>query len=271
MIFYVCVLCVFSQLSVTAFLLQPDHTSSLNASKQHCVSLQEFMAENKELKHRINQLEHDNEQTLNMLTKQLQEKFSLLEDKINETAKHNKTAEKSDILENKLRGIEENHTLLKQAHEVLQQRFNLHESEITTLRSKSVALEKKVSVIEQLKTINQSFSLHNVQNEVQELKQTTSLLTNNQNARNQDFLALYNMTLTSDQNIQEQFIQLESHQNVTFENVFLQIRNNSKQMDKQLGMLTHELNISVSNVYSQINVLRGQVGNNSKKGNTSNC
>lgn len=118
MIFYVCVLCVFSQLSVTAFLLQPDHTSSLNASKQHCVSLQEFMAENKELKHRINQLEHDNEQTLNMLTKQLQEKFSLLEYKINETAKHNETAEKSDILENKLRGIEENHTLLKQAHEV---------------------------------------------------------------------------------------------------------------------------------------------------------
>lgn len=41
--------------------MQPDHTSSSNANKQQCISLQEFMAEKKEVKHRIDQMELENE------------------------------------------------------------------------------------------------------------------------------------------------------------------------------------------------------------------
>ncbi|CAG2215511.1 COL10A [Mytilus edulis] len=220
------------------------------------------MAEKKEVKHRIDQMELENEKTLDILTKQLHDKFSILEDKIKQTSKQNETLQTTTILENEFRSMNETYTLLKRTHEVLQQRFNLQESEITTLRNKSVALEKKVSVIEHLKTINQSLSLHNVQNEVQELKQTTSLLTNNQNARNQDFLALYNMTLTSDKNVQEQFFQLERHQNLTFGNVISQIKNNSKQMDNQLDMLTHNINASLTTAFSNMNMLRSQIGDN---------
>ncbi|CAC5407702.1 unnamed protein product [Mytilus coruscus] len=157
-------------------------------------------------------------------------------------------------------------TAAVEAHDVLQQRFKLQESDITTfLRNKSVELEKKISVIEQLKTINQSLDLHNVQNEIQQLQQKTSILKSNQNARNQDFLALYNMTLMSDKNVKDQFIQFESHQNLTFENVISKIRNNSKQIDYQLDMLTHKINASLKNVFSKMNMLNSQIGENSKK------
>lgn len=264
MIFLMCLLCVLCQPNVTAFLLQPDHSSSSNASRQNFLSVQEFIAEKKELKHRIEQVEHDNEQTLEILTKQLKDKFSVLENQIKNTVKQNETQGKLDIFEIKFRGMEQNYTLLKQSHEVLQQKLSLQKSEITTLRKKSVELEKKILVIEQLKTINQSMDLHQIQNEMQQLQQLTSLLKRNQNARNQDFLALYNLTLMSDKKLQEQF---ENNQNLTNEKVFSIITNNFKLMENQLDMLTHELNASLTNVFSKMKMLSSQIGENSKKGN----
>ncbi|CAG2231679.1 unnamed protein product [Mytilus edulis] len=169
---------------------------------------------------------------------------------------------KPDIFEIKFSEMEQNYTLLKQAHEVLQQKFSLQESEIITLRKTSVELEKKISVIEQLKTINQSMDLHQIQNKMQQLQQITSLLKRNQNARNQDFLALYNLTLMSEKKLQEQF---ENNQNLTNKKVFSIITNNYKLMENQLDMLTHELNASLTNVFSKMNMMSSQIGENSKK------
>lgn len=160
--------------------------------------------------------------------------------------------------------MEENYTLLEKANE---HRFNLQESEITALRNNSAALEKEISKLVQLKSINQSLNLHNVQKEVQELKQTTSFLKSNQNARNQDFLALYNMTLMADKYIQEEVRHLEMYQNSTFKNVFSLIKNNSNFMENELVVLAHELNISLSNAFSQMNMLSSQVVDNRNKGN----
>lgn len=185
---------------VLGFLLDSEQTVSQNTNKP-CLLVDDFLAEKKELKHQINQLEHDSEQTVNALTRQIQRKFSILNEKIKASLSLNDTLELIKTWEVRYLAIEENNVQLSKTYATLQKIYNKQESALSALWNKSIEMEKKISKLEHLKSINQSLNLENVQNQLKTVVEKTNTLSNNQYARDQDFLALYNVTLHSEKSI----------------------------------------------------------------------
>lgn len=106
-----------------------------------------------------------------------------------------------------------------------------------------------------------------MQSKVQSLEQKTNLLTNNQNARSQDFLALYNVTIATNNNVNKmgihfknQILSQERRQNATtfkyFNDLINRFNNNEANQ-----------NTTFAEVVSKIDSLAVNVSNN-KKGNT---
>ncbi|CAC5395879.1 unnamed protein product [Mytilus coruscus] len=87
------------------------------------------------------------------------------------------------------------------------------------LQNTTLELSKKVSKLEQLKSINQALDFRAIQNKVQSLDQKSILLTNNQNARNQDCLALYNVTQVIDNLFKKHIQSFETSRNETLLNI----------------------------------------------------
>lgn len=213
---------------VLGFLLDSEQTVSQNTNKP-CLLVDDFLAVKKELKHQIGQLEHDSEQTVNALTRQIQRKFSILNEKINASLSLNDTLDLIKTWEVRYLAIEENNVQLSKTYATLQKSYNKQESALSSLLNKSIEMEKKISKFEHLKSINQSLILENVQNQLKTVLEKTSTLSNNQYARDQDFLALYNVTLQSEKSITT-------------------------------------LDGRMSNLYSEITIMEEKVSRNSKKG-----
>ncbi|CAG2227903.1 unnamed protein product [Mytilus edulis] len=168
------------------------------------------------------------EKTLNLLTNQIQQKFELIEKMLAAQTSNNESEaiealEKKNLaLENKYNTIQgkltakehmynelaENNTKLQEAMGTQEKKTaNLQQellkvqtkcdAEINIAVNKTLALGQKITQLEQLQSIKQLQTLQTLQGQVQTFDSRINLLTSHEQARNQDFLALYNLTTSS--------------------------------------------------------------------------
>lgn len=135
----------------------------------------------------MDKLQRENEQKLDILTHKLQSRLSAFEKTNSENNRKNETLEL---------GIK--HTFLQDENQLLCYKYTYLECEINRLQNTIAETSKNVSELQELKITNQVLDFRAIQKQVQSLEQKSNLLTNNQNARNQDFLALYNVTKVTD-------------------------------------------------------------------------
>lgn len=276
---YKVILCFFSSfISCHCFLIEPDNAVKPNGTGPQCLAINEFLSEKKVLKHQIDevgqeiyQLKHDNDQTLAILSEQLKHKLSIMDDKLSEKSKQNDSARMLD-LEMKYTMMTENCSKVQEYYRDLHRQ---HNTEVRRLNNLTLALEKKVSALENLNSVNQTMNLLSLNTQIHSLQQTASLLKNNQNARNQDFLALYNITLASDKNIkqlQKDFLDdlhmLAVDQNQTFDDVNSRLMHLFKDISdtkNQLHSIETNQNVTIINVYSEIGNIKDLIMENSRK------
>ncbi|XP_063441991.1 myotubularin-related protein DDB_G0290005-like [Mytilus trossulus] len=183
------------------------------------------------------------EKTMNLLTNQLQQKFDLIEKKLAAQTANNETEviaaleKKNQELENKYNTIQgkltakehmyneiaENYTKLQKSMANLEK--NLLEvqtkcdAEIIFAVNKTLALGLKITQLEQLQSIKQLQTLQTLQRQVQTFDSRINLLNSHEQARNQDFLALYNLTTSSKHELENkmnnQFQTIEKNQNMS--------------------------------------------------------
>lgn len=142
---------------------------------------------------------------------------------------------KTNDLEHKLSEIE----ILKNRTQALERKQNI----TVKLENKTLDMEHKLHDLEQLKSINQIQTLKNLQDKVQTVDTSVRSLISREQARNEDFLALYNTTmysirhLTYDQNkMWGQILRDERNVNKTFTD----IRNITGQSEFEFSILQKE-------------------------------
>lgn len=263
-------MCFISVSTTRGFLLEPDHTGN-PAGKIQCLPIGTYLSDKEDLRHQMDKLQRENEQKLGILTSQLQSRLSAFEGKMSENDRKNETLE-LEILEKKYQELGFNFTLLQQENKLLRDRFGYQESETKRLQNTTIELSKKVSDLEQLKSINQALDIRAIQTKVHSLEQETSLLTSNQNARNQDFLALYNVTQVTDKNLNELHHQyknelqsFETSQNETLVKLFEDVLHNVTSSLQNIKSSQNITSFEVQSAVSKIKTLESELANDSKK------
>ncbi|CAG2201524.1 unnamed protein product [Mytilus edulis] len=280
---YKVVLCLLRVvIRVNCFLIEPDNLVKPNANgTSQCLAVSQFLAEKKVLKHQIDeveqkiyQLKHDNDQTLTILTEQLKHKLSIMEDKLSETSKHNDSIRLFD-LERKYTLMSEILSKVQINYRDLQSRYKTQDLENWRLTNLTLELEKKITVLDNLEGVNQILDIFTLKQQVHSLRQTTRLLTNHQNARNQDFLDLYNLTITSEKNmkqLQKDFSydlhMIGNNWNQRIYDVNSRITNTFKDIsakNNELQSIVNDQNVTIMDVYSEIANIKDLLIENSRK------
>ncbi|CAG2195231.1 unnamed protein product [Mytilus edulis] len=169
-----------------------------------------------------------------------------LGNKLHELNKENNTLEqyvkelknKTEVLENRLLDVESENIQLKlelndlqKSHSALNNKVHYFDTEIQSLKQlKSVSDLHAV-----LRISNQTYHLE------QELKNTQSqivVLQSSDNARKQDFLALYNKTILTEQSMNSQFQSSETINKARIQKVAVDVGQNSIKVAKALGDIT---------------------------------
>ncbi|VDI08084.1 Hypothetical predicted protein [Mytilus galloprovincialis] len=135
-----------------------------------------------------NELRHDMDNKLTLLTTQIQQILGSFNQQI---SKNDTIVE----LQDKYGDLLDNFTKLQNKYIHLQDKYVAQESELLFLRNKTTSLERRVTDLDHLKSVQTIKNEFELQQQVQVLKSETHVLTVNEQARRQDFQALYNLTL----------------------------------------------------------------------------
>ncbi|CAC5396679.1 unnamed protein product [Mytilus coruscus] len=193
------------------------------------------------------------EKILNLLTNQIQQKFDHMEKMLAAQTSNKDTViiealvKKNQELENEYNTVQgkltakeqmcneiaENYTKLQEVMATLDKNTaNLqqdllriqtkYDAEINFVVNKTLALGLKITQLEQLQSIekiNQMQTLQTLQRQVQTFDSRINLLTSHEKTRNQDFLALYNLTTSLrhelENKMNKQFQTIEKNQNIS--------------------------------------------------------
>ncbi|CAC5396678.1 unnamed protein product [Mytilus coruscus] len=227
------------------------------------------------------------EKTMNLLTNQLQQKFDLIEKKLAAQTSNNETEaikalEKKNLeLENKYNTIQgkltakeqmyneiaENYTKLQEAmatqdkntanlQQDLRRIQTKCEAEINIAVNKTLALGQKINQLEQLQSIRQLQTLQTLQGQVQTFDSRINLLTSHEQARNQDFLALYNLTTSSrnelENKMKNQYVAIEKNQNTSASMIQQKQHQDFLALYNLTTSSKHELENKMNNQYEAI-------------------
>lgn len=180
------------------FLLETSINNASNSTlgnKQYVTFTEFYKTKNEQqndvtfLRHQMDRMKTDSDKTLNLLTSQIQQKLASLE--MNETIELNK-------LQRIIRELQEKNTQLQHNFDNLQGKYTAIENELLVSQKTTAKLVVDVQALEQLKSVQ---DLKGLKEEVQSIRSQTHLLAFNQQARNQDFLALYNETINNQKNV----------------------------------------------------------------------
>ncbi|VDI32015.1 Hypothetical predicted protein [Mytilus galloprovincialis] len=194
------------------FLLETNtqKADNLTGSNKQCVTLNEFYEAKKEqqydlnvLSHKMERMKSDSEKTLTLLTSQIQQKLLSMENSFKVNGQKNETDELQQLHQIN-RELQNRFTKLQKNFDNLQTKYKVIENELLQSRNTTSKLSVEVQTLQQLKTVQQLQDLNGLKLEMQSISKQTHSLAVNQQARNQDFLALYNQT-TENQIQQECF------------------------------------------------------------------
>ncbi|XP_063442070.1 uncharacterized protein LOC134722382 [Mytilus trossulus] len=215
--------------------------------KTQQLTTEHLHSETEQARHETDKLRHDTDKTINLLTTQIQEKFDEFEKRMNFT--------NISQLEERYRNLEKNYTELGQKFKTLLTKYTNKDIELNVLRNKTMALEKSLDIVENsnnvlgvklkaledkldnksielsrdvldlknLKNIEPLRNLYSMQQQLHSVSAQTQNLLVNEQARSQDFLALYNKTRILETKVTTQFRNLENNQNVISANLTSQV------------------------------------------------
>ncbi|XP_063448220.1 uncharacterized protein LOC134727764 [Mytilus trossulus] len=232
-------------------------------------------------------LRHDMDNSFVLLTAQLQHKLDLLDMKLADIEKNNVTNEDVLKLEEKNKVLEQNYKNLQNENTVLQNKYNRVENdyqllknktkyldelllvqtglfndvlgnlsiqgrESTVLQNKSILMDQEISKLKQLGSIQPLKEIKTLQQSVQTITAQTNSLSMKERARSQDFLALYNMTTNS---LNE--LEVRTHSKINqLENITLAQLHDIEKKSEETENLN---NLTFSRIQQQINESTEQV------------
>lgn len=185
------------------------------------------------LHHDTTTLRHDMDSSFALLTSQLQQKLDLLDTKLANIDKKNET--KQD-LEEKYKTLEQNYNNVRNELQLVTNKTNhldelllvqtglyndaltnisIQGSELAVLKKTVVSLDQEISNLKQLNSIQPLQEIKTLQNKVQIISAQTNSLSVQERARSQDFLALYNLTTSSLNELTMHTKQLENEHNTS--------------------------------------------------------
>lgn len=296
--------------SVNSFLLNQQGNGGQTSPANQYMTLSKFMEEEKRLQQKMENLQqdttllrHDMDNSFIVLSDQLQQKLDLLDQKIADIDKNNVTNQDVLKLMEKHKVLEENYNKLQTENTVLQNKYNQVENELqlvknkteyldelqkglcndvrtnfsilgresTVLRNKSILVDQEISNLKQLGSIQPLKEIKTLQQTVQVISTQTNTLRMKERARGQDFLALYNMTTNSlnelDVRTQSKFQQVETDvdqrvDTLTNETRFAQnsigihlnnIHKNQSDFALKIREIEHREHLKFSDLQKQIN------------------
>ncbi|VDI18559.1 Hypothetical predicted protein [Mytilus galloprovincialis] len=210
-------LSVYLVLLLSAFLLEPNNqqnsTGGQLVSDNHYLTLAKFIESQKQQHRDLEALRNSMDDTISVLTSQLQKKFIDLEVKLRENYKQNETCWTFDELEKKILELENNYTNVLNDLKIANDKNVKMTIEITSLKNKTQYIDARIGFVEQLKNIQPLKDLQSMKQQIQTIDSQTAKLNQNQFARNQDFLALYNLTTVRFVNAELRIQTLENFKN----------------------------------------------------------
>ncbi|VDI54746.1 Hypothetical predicted protein [Mytilus galloprovincialis] len=162
----------------------------LDNNTPHYLSVSRYLEDQTHISHELEKIRSHQELTINLLTTQLKDKVKDMEKHILEHFSENDTCKNNDDLEQIIKDLKENNTRLAKHFEDIEVKYENLNDQTTVLRH---SLQKLL----QLSTIQQLQTLGSLQNKVQSIDSFVLSIRNREQARDQDFMALYNMTLQS--------------------------------------------------------------------------
>ncbi|VDI18560.1 Hypothetical predicted protein [Mytilus galloprovincialis] len=215
--------------SINAFLLESSNQQNVTGgyivSGNHYLTISRFLEAQKQQQLNIEE-QHRNAETFRksvdatfaLLTSQLQDKFVDFERKLTKDVKRNETCRVVDELEKKLLELESNNTAVLSEIGLTKDENKQLKTQLSTLMNKIFHIDERVNNIEQLKSIQSLQDLQTVKQQIQSIKSQTAVLSQNQFARNQDFLALYNQSSVGIAHAVTRLQHLESYENESLTN-----------------------------------------------------
>lgn len=199
------------------FLLDNQNAGGQTVGSQQYPTVSEFYHVKTELQDRLVDLRHDTDNKLVLLSSQLQQMFVSFKQEI---ADNNS---RSDDLENKYRDLLQNHTVLQQEFDELKREFK------------------------NLNSIHQLQDLTGLQSRVNTISAQTHSLAVNEQARKEDFRALYNLTVNQKQMTDKSFKAFESETINNMKALAFNTSNTIKSLEVNTNNSVKALELNISN------------------------
>ncbi|XP_071181360.1 coiled-coil domain-containing protein 110-like [Mytilus edulis] len=244
--------------SVNSFLLDNPQGNGGTVTTNQYLTLSKFYAEMElQQKDTANahqetlKLRHDMENSFALLTTQLQQKFDRLDKKLEETERQNQTIldavdlkQKYTELEKKYLNLEQNFNTLKFVNNLLQNKKDEMEhtllslqnetknqgQELAVLKTKSLMVDQNIKDLKHLGNIKPLQEIQTLQQEIKSLSAQTSSLNMKEQARSQDFIALYSKvrdqgtnSTSSIMNLNLQMKTIQTNHNTSFSDLVTKI------------------------------------------------
>lgn len=179
----------------SGFLLEDKSPQQTSTNNQY-LSVSKYLADQTSIHHDLETLRRQQEMSMNLLTSQLKQKLTEIESKIPEQPSGNDTCKVLVAkLEQNVKEVQQNNSHLGSDLETLQLKYKLLTE---AFENRTAELKNSLQELKQLKNIQQLQSLNNLNENFQKIDYSVSSLKSHEQARNQDFLALYNLTIQSE-------------------------------------------------------------------------
>ncbi|CAC5383489.1 unnamed protein product [Mytilus coruscus] len=239
-----------------AFLLEPNNqqnSTGVSGAKSSTAKIEQQHRDTEALRKTV-------ADTLSILTSQLHDKFVDFERKLINGDKQNETSRAVEKLEKKLLELEQNYTVVLSELKLAKDDNTKMKTQFSLLMNKTRHVDERMNNIEQLKNIQSLQDIQAIKQQIQTINSQTASLSQNQFARNQDFLALYNQTSVGFVHAVTRLQHLES-----FENVSL---TNTKTLEDRLQDLEAKRNMSImitTRLTTKTEALQTQITNIKRK------
>ncbi|CAG2221987.1 unnamed protein product [Mytilus edulis] len=196
------------------------------------------------------------EDVVTQLQNELVKTQTALGNKLHELNKENNTIEqyvkelknKTEVLDNRLLDVESENIQLKmeldslrKSHSALEVQYSQIKQNYATFENKTHYFNTEIQSLKQLKSVADLQAVFRISNQTDhlehELQNTNSqivVLQSSDNARKQDFLALYNKTMVVEQSMNSQFLSSETINKARIQKVAVDVSQNSIKVAKAL-------------------------------------
>ncbi|CAC5415920.1 unnamed protein product [Mytilus coruscus] len=202
-------------------------------------------------------LRHDMDNSFVLLTAQLQQKLELLDTKLSDIAKindpnqdnkYNQVETELQLVTNKTKQLDKLLLVQTGLYNVVLTKLSIQGRESAVLRNESVLVSQEISNLKQLGSIQPLQEIKTLQQKVLTISAQTNSLSMNERACSQDFLALYNMTTSSLNDLK-----VRAQRNVKqLENDYI---TSVRTIDHRVDNLINETRVSQNNVGKELSYI----------------